>query len=79
MLHGRKEVSFVGIIIFTLCPDASSLNGSVMIINQTINQYFVDGHMGAPLHCYTCAGGGQILEKWGKGEPKCSVVSRLTL
>ncbi len=25
--------------------------------------------MGAPLHCYTCAGGGQILENWGKVEP----------
>jgi len=35
MLHGRKEVSFVSIIIFTLCPDALSLNGSVMIINQS--------------------------------------------
>ncbi len=26
--------------------------------------------MGALLHCYTCAGGGQILENWGKAEPK---------
>jgi hypothetical protein len=32
--------------------------------------YAVDAHMGAPLHSYTCAGGGQILEKLGKGEPK---------
>ncbi len=32
--------------------------------------------MGAPLHCFTCAGGGQILENWGKMEPKwhCGVV-----
>ncbi len=28
--------------------------------------YAVDGHMSAPLHGYTCAGGGQILENWGK-------------
>ncbi len=32
--------------------------------------YAVDGHMDAPLHCYTCAGGGQILGNWGKVEPK---------
>ena len=38
MLHGQKEVSFVSIIMFTLCPDALSLNGSVMIINQPINR-----------------------------------------
>ena len=38
MVHGRKEVLFVGIIMFTLHPDALSLNGSVMIINQSINQ-----------------------------------------
>ena len=25
--------------------------------------------MGAPLHCYTCAGGGQILGNSGKAEP----------
>ena len=31
MLHGRKEVSFVSIIMFILHPDALSLNGSVMI------------------------------------------------
>ncbi len=32
--------------------------------------------MGAPLHCYTCAGGGKILENWGKAEPKwcCGVM-----
>ena len=41
--------------------------------------YAVDGHMNAPLHSYTCAGGGQILENWGKAEPKCAVVSRLRL
>ena len=35
MLHGRKEVSFVSIIMFILRPDALSLNGSVMI-NQSI-------------------------------------------
>jgi hypothetical protein len=29
---------FVSIIIFTIRPDALSLNGSVMIINQSINQ-----------------------------------------
>ena len=37
-LHGQKEVSFVSFIIFTLHPDTSSLNGSVVIINQSINQ-----------------------------------------
>ncbi len=33
--------------------------------------------MGAPLHCYTCAGGGgQILDYWGKAEPEwhCGVM-----
>ncbi len=30
--------------------------------------YAVDGHMGAPLHCYTCVGGGEFLECWGVGE-----------
>ncbi len=32
--------------------------------------YTVDGHMGALLHRYTCAGGGQILENCGKVKPK---------
>ncbi len=38
--------------------------------------YAVDWHVDAPLHCYTCAGGGQILENWGKAEPKwrCGVM-----
>ena len=36
MLHGRKEVSFVSIIMFILRPDALSLNGSVMI-NLNLN------------------------------------------
>ncbi len=27
--------------------------------------YALDGQMGAPLQCYTCAGGWQILEIWG--------------
>jgi hypothetical protein len=31
--------------------------------------YAVDGDMSAPLHRYTCAGGGQILENWGKVKP----------
>ncbi len=31
--------------------------------------YAVDGHMSAPLHRYTCAGGGQLLENWGKVKP----------
>ncbi len=31
--------------------------------------YAVDGHMGAPLHCYTCAGDGQIFGNWGKVNP----------
>ncbi len=39
----------------------------------------MDGHMGAPFHGYTCAGGGQILKNWGKAEPKCAVVSWLRL
>jgi hypothetical protein len=32
--------------------------------------------MGAPLHCYTCAGGGKILKNWVKVEPKwqCGVM-----
>ena len=38
MLHGPKEVSFDIIMLFTLHPDVLSLNGSVMIINQSINQ-----------------------------------------
>ncbi len=32
--------------------------------------YAVDGHMGAPLYCYTCGGRGKILKNWGMGEPK---------
>ena len=40
MLHGQKKVSFVSIIMFILCPDALSLNGSIMI-NQSIN-LFID-------------------------------------
>ncbi len=35
-LHGRKEVSFVSIIMLILRPDALSLNGSVII--KSINQ-----------------------------------------
>jgi hypothetical protein len=31
--------------------------------------YAVDGHMGVPLHCYTCAGDGKILGNWGKVKP----------
>jgi len=44
MRHGRKEVSFVSFIFFPLCPDALSLNGSVMKkSNQSIkNQYVSD-------------------------------------
>ncbi len=30
----------------------------------------MDGHMGAPLHCYTCVGGSEFLESWGMGEVK---------
>ena len=30
--------------------------------------YAVDGHMGTPLHCYTCVSGGGFLESWGVGE-----------
>jgi hypothetical protein len=30
----------------------------------------VDGHMGAPLHCYTCVSEGEYLEGWGMGESK---------
>ena len=38
--------------------------------------YAVDGHMGVPLHCYTCAGGGKFFGNWGKVEPKwcCGVM-----
>ncbi len=32
--------------------------------------YAVDGHMGAPLHCYTCVGGGESFKSWGMGESK---------
>ncbi len=32
--------------------------------------YAVDGHMGAPLYCYTCGVRGKILKNWGMGEPK---------
>ena len=33
-----KGVLFVSIIIITFCLEAFSINGSVMIINQSINQ-----------------------------------------
>ncbi len=38
--------------------------------------YALDGHMGAPLHCYTCAGGVGFLEKCGMTEPEwcCGVM-----
>ena len=41
-----------------------------------LSTFAVDGHMGAPLHCYTCAGGGKSLENWGKAEEKwhCGVM-----
>ncbi len=35
--------------------------------------------MGAPSYCYTCAGGGQILENWGKWSQNSIVVSWLRL
>ena len=40
----------------------------------------VDGHKGAPLHCYTCGGGGLILGYWGYVKPKwyCSVMIEAT-
>jgi hypothetical protein len=36
--------------------------------------------MGAPLHCYTCVGGGEFLESWGVGESKwsCGVMVEAT-
>ncbi len=37
--------------------------------------YAVDVHMGAPLHCYTCAGGGQILKNWVRRSPNSSPVA----
>ncbi len=42
--------------------------------------YAVDGHMGAPLHCYTSAGGGEFLESWGVGESEwyCGVMVEAT-
>jgi len=42
MRYGQKEVSFFGILMFILRPDALSLNGSIMIINQSINQSVLD-------------------------------------
>ena len=42
--------------------------------------YDLDKHMGAPLHSYTGAGGGQMFEIWGLGgkvEPKQHRVSCL--
>ena len=37
---------------------------------------WMDGHMGAPLPCYTCVSGGECLESWGVGESKwcCGVM-----
>ncbi len=42
--------------------------------------YDVDGHMGAPLHCYTCVGGGEFLESLGVGESEgyCGVMVEAT-
>ncbi len=41
--------------------------------------YAVDGHMGAPLHCYTCVDGVGSFESWGVGEANGIVVSWLSL
>ena len=37
--------------------------------------------MGAPLHCYTCVGGGEFLERLGVGESKwcCGVMVEATI
>ena len=48
---------------------ASHIHGGSVQSVETPS-YAADGHMGAPFHCYTCAGGGQILENWGKAGPK---------
>jgi hypothetical protein len=42
--------------------------------------YAVDGHMGTPLHCYTCVGGDKWLESWGVGESEwyCGVMVEAT-
>ncbi len=37
----------------------------------------MDEHIGAPLHCYTCADGGQMLENWDEMRPNDMVVSWL--
>ncbi len=36
--------------------------------------------MATPLHCYTDAGGGEVLESWGVGESKwcCGVIVEAT-
>ena len=45
-------------------------------IQSVLAQCAVDGHMGAPLYCYTCGVRGQILKNWGMGEPEwcCGVM-----
>ncbi len=42
--------------------------------------YAVDGHIGAPLHCYTCVSGGEFFESWGVGESEwyCGVMVEST-
>jgi hypothetical protein len=41
---------------------------------------WMDGHMGAPLPCYTCVSGGEFLENWGVGKAKwyCSFMVEAT-
>jgi hypothetical protein len=37
---------------------------------STLIWYAVDGHMGAPLHCYASAGWAEFQENWGRSELK---------
>jgi hypothetical protein len=53
--------------IFTI---ASIRSPNKVIESVWATSYAVDGHMGAPLHCYTFAGGSWILGNWGKVKPK---------
>ena len=52
-------------------PNSASYIHIACIKSIRAPSYAVDGHVGAPLHPYTCAGGGKVLKKiWAaKGEP----------
>ncbi len=66
---GKAEPKWRGVMVQAVNHHLLHPTSILDIESVWAPSYAVDGHMGAPLHCYTCAGGGQMLENWGKAEP----------